>query len=277
MQQPQTEDRYSRETLLPMNTLYDHEHHLTQEDVDMANKQVRHIERTRNPRVPQVGDRVRYTTRHGDFHGNALIEAVREDGTRSICLCPYVPFVWATAGGIGCAVSGGPFTAVMPQELKPSGSCAGRFLCLGPLRRLRQRSRPVLRRGSAVGIPGTANPLYGDFSTEKWRKISLYKDTECRNGDLYRGECISFGSEEEFQQFLSDYEGTVFAAPDPKSVIVWCYRDEQTAVSQEKWDALDAPVTERRIYNAPQPVKLVKDHGRHTTVCYFVRPKFSYK
>ena len=110
MQQPKTEDRYSCETLLPMNTLYDHEHHLTQEDVDMANKQVRHIERTRNPRVPQVGDRVRYTTRHGDFHGNALIEAVREDGTRSICLCPYVPFVWATAGGIGCAVSGGPFT-----------------------------------------------------------------------------------------------------------------------------------------------------------------------
>ena len=120
-------------------------------------------------------------------------------------------------------------------------------------------------------------PLYGDFTTEKWRKISLYKDTECRSGDLYRGECISFGSEKEFQRFLSDYEGTVFAAPGPKSVIVWCYRDEQTAVLQEKWDALDAPVTERRIYNAPQPVKLVKDHGRHTTVCYFVRPEFSYK
>ena len=102
MQQSQTEDRYNRETLLPINTLYDHEHHLTQEDVDMANKLVRHIERIRNPRIPQVGDRVRYTTRHGDFHGNALIEAVREDGTRSICLCPYVPFVWATAGGIGC-------------------------------------------------------------------------------------------------------------------------------------------------------------------------------
>ena len=94
---------------------------------------------------------------------------------------------------------------------------------------------------------------------------------------LYWGDCISFRTEEEFQRFLSDYEGTVFAAPGPKSVIVWCYRDEQTAVSQEKWDALDAPVTERRIYNAPQPVKLVKDHGRHTTVCYFVRPEFSYK
>lgn len=91
------------------------------------------------------------------------------------------------------------------------------------------------------------------------------------------GDCISFRTEEEFQRFLSDYEGTVFAAPYPKSVIVWCYRDEQTAVSQEGWDVLDAPVTEQRIYNAPQPVKLVKDHGRHTTVCYFVRPEFSYK
>ncbi len=412
-----------------MNTLYDHEHYLTQEDVDAANALVRHIERTRNPLVPQVGDRVRYTTRHGDFHGNALIEAVREDGMRSICLCPYVPFVWATADGIGCSVSGGPFTAVMPQELKPSGAMPGDFCAWGhcgacgngvvrfcaevPLWEFREgdplygdfstekwrkislykdtenlhgnlyrgdcisfRTEEEFRRflsdceGTVFAAPNpksvivwgyrdeqvalprtewkaldvpvterriynTLQPvklvkdhgrhtavcyfvlkpsgavpgdfcawghcgacgngvvrfcaevplweyrepesLYGDFSTEKWRKISLYKDTECRNGDLYRGECISFGSEEEFQRFLSDYEGTVFAAPCPKSVIVWCYRDEQTAVSQEKWDALDAPVTERRIYNAPQPVKLVKDHGRHTTVCYFVRPEFSYK
>ena len=121
------------------------------------------------------------------------------------------------------------------------------------------------------------DPLYGDFTTEKWRKIRLYKDAECRNGDLYRGDCISFRTEKEFRQFLSDYEGTVFAASDPKSVIVWCYRDERAAVSQEEWNAFEAPVTERRIYNAAQPVKLVKDHGLHTTVCYFVRPELSYK
>ena len=259
-----------------MNTLYDHEHCLTQEDVDAANALVRHIERTRNPRVPQVGDRVRYTTRHGDFHGNALIEAVREDGTRSICLCPYVPFVWATAGGIGCSVSGGPFTAVMPQELKPSGAVPGDFCDWGHCGAC---GNGIVRFCAEVPLWEfrEGDPLYGDFSTEKWRKISLHKDPERRDGDLYRGDCISFRAEEEFRRFLSDYEGTVFAAPDPKSVIIWCYRDEQTAVSQEKWDALDAPVTERRIYNAPQPVKLVKDHGRHTTVCYFVRPEFSYK
>ena len=259
-----------------MNTLYDHEHHLTQADVDAANALVRHIERTRNPRVPQVGDRVRYTTRHGDFHGNALIEAVREDGTRSICLCPYVPFVWMTAGGIGCAVSGGPFTAVTSRVLQPRGSVQGDFCDWGHCGAC---GNGAVRFCADVPLweYRESEPLYGDFTTEKWRKISLYKDTENLHGDLYRGDCISFRTEEEFRRFLSDYEGTVFAALDPKSVIIWCYWDKQTAVSQEKWDALDAPVTERRIYNAPQPVKLVKDHGRHTTVCYFVRPEFSYK
>ena len=165
---------------------------------------------------------------------------------------------------------------MMPQELKPSGAVPGDFCAWGHCGAC---GNGVVRFCAEVPLWEYREPesLYGDFSTEKWRKISLYKDTECRSSDLYRGDCISFRTEKEFQMFLSDYEGTVFAAPYPKSVIVWCYRDEQTAVSQEKWDALDAPVTERRIYNAPQPVKLVKDHGRHTTVCYFVRPEFSYK
>ena len=272
MQQSKAEDRYSCETLLSMNTLYDHEHCLTQEDVDAANALVRHIERTRNPLVSQGGDRVRYTTRHGDFHGNALIEAVREDGTRSICLCPYVPFVWATAGGIGCSVSGGPFTAVMPQELKPSGAVPGDFCAWGHCGAC---GNGVVRFCAEVPLWEfrEGDPLYGDFSTEKWRKISLYKDTENLHGNLYRGDCISFRTEEEFRRFLSDCEGTVFAAPNPKSVIVWGYRDEQVALPRTEWKALDVPVTERRIYNTLQPVKLVKDHGRHTAVCYFVRPE----
>ena len=272
MQQSKAEDRYSCETLLSMNTLYDHEHHLTQADVDAANALVRHIEHTRNPRIPQVGDRVRYTTRHGDFHSNALIEAVREGGTPSICLCPYVPFVWATAGGIGCAVSGGPFTAVMPQELKPSGAMPGDFCAWGHCGAC---GNGVVRFCAEVPLWEfrEGDPLYGDFSTEKWRKISLYKDTENLHGNLYRGDCISFRTEEEFRRFLSDCEGTVFAAPNPKSVIVWGYRDEQVALPRTEWKALDVPVTERRIYNTLQPVKLVKDHGRHTAVCYFVRPE----
>ena len=274
MQQAKTKERYSRETLLPINTLYDHIHHLTQADVDATNALVCHIERTRNPHIPKVGDRVRYTTRHGDFYGNALIEAAREDGMLSICLCPYVPFVRATAGGIGCAVSGGPFTVVAPHALHPTGSVLGDFCAWGHCGAC---GNGVVRFCAEVPLweYREPEPLYDDFTTERWRKIRLHKDPERRDGDLYRGDCISFRTEEEFQMFLSDYEGTVFPALDPKSVIVWCYRDEERAVSQKEWDALDAPVSERRLYNAPRPVKLVKDRERHTTVCYYVRPEYA--
>ena len=175
-------------------------------------------------------------------------------------------------GGIGCSVSGGPFTAVMPQELKPSGAMPGDFCAWGHCGAC---GNGVVRFCAEVPLWEfrEGDPLYGDFSTEKWRKISLYKDTENLHGNLYRGDCISFRTEEEFRRFLSDCEGTVFAAPNPKSVIVWGYRDEQVALPRTEWKALDVPVTERRIYNTLQPVKLVKDHGRHTAVCYFVRPE----
>lgn len=174
MQQAKTKERYSRETLLPINTLYDHIHHLTQADVDATNALVCHIERTRNPHIPKVGDRVRYTTRHGDFYGNALIETVREDGTRSICLCPYVPFVRATAGGISCAVSGGPFTVVAPHALHPTGSVLGDFCAWGHCGAC---GNGIVRFCAEVPLWEfrEPEPLYGDFSTEKWRKISLHK------------------------------------------------------------------------------------------------------
>lgn len=180
-----TEQRYSLATLLPLNKLYDHEHRLTQDDVDAANARVRHIERTRDPHIPKVGDRVRYTTRYGDFYAHALIDAVREDGTLSICLCPYVPFIWPTPDGIGCSASGGPFTDVAPRDLQPAdvvqgdfkewghcGACGSGAVCFEAEVRQWTCREP--------------DPLYGAFSTERWRKIRLYKDPERRGGDLYR-------------------------------------------------------------------------------------------
>ena len=272
MQQSKAEDRYSCETLLPMNTLYDHEHHLTQEDVDMANKLVRHIEHTRNPRIPQVGDRVRYTTRHGDFHSNALIEAVREDGMRSICLCPYVPFVWATAGGIGCAVSGGPFTAMMPQELKPSGAVPGDFCAWGHCGAC---GNGVVRFCAEVPLWEfrEGDPLYGDFTTETWRQYYLTKDTGPDARNLYQGYDIAFRTEENFRQFLKDYEGTVFKGNWENQIVLWCFRHENRFLPQHEWDKIDAPAMERRLNFHPEQVKLVKDMDSHITYCYRIKPE----
>ena len=247
-----SENRYSRGPLLPMNTIYDHEHCLTQEDVDAANAFVWHIESTRCNSRPKIGDRVHYTTRHGDFYKDALIEAVRKDGTLSICLCPYVPFVWATADGVGCSVSGGSFTDVSPRDLKAVGTTSGIFKDWGHCGSCANGAFSF-KAEVRLWEYREADPLYGDFTTEEWRKLYLHKFAERRDGDLYRGECISFGSEEEFRRFLSDYGGTMFPAPNPQSVIVWCYRDEQVALSRAEWDALELPLQSGASTTRPSP------------------------
>ena len=90
-----TKNKYTVETLKPLNILYDHEHWLTQQDVDMANSYVELIERTRSEKIPQIGDRLIYVDRYGEYYGNALIENKDEENGRiSICERPYVPFVW---------------------------------------------------------------------------------------------------------------------------------------------------------------------------------------
>lgn len=115
-----TKDKYSIETLKEWNVSYDHEHELTQKDMDMANSYVKLIERTRSEITPQIGDRLVYVTEHGDYYGNALIENLHhtKEGYLSICECPYVPFVREQDGNIRLSVSGGVFHAVNPKDLK---------------------------------------------------------------------------------------------------------------------------------------------------------------
>lgn len=55
-------NKYSVETLRELNVSYDHEHGLTQKDVDMANSYVELIEQTRSEITPQIGDRLIYVT-----------------------------------------------------------------------------------------------------------------------------------------------------------------------------------------------------------------------
>ena len=74
MLQQATKEKYGIETLKERNVSYDHEHGLTQKDVDMANNHVQLIERTRSEVTPQIGDRLVYVTEHGDYYGNALID-----------------------------------------------------------------------------------------------------------------------------------------------------------------------------------------------------------
>ena len=111
---------YDLQSLLPLNKAYDYKHRLNGDDVNMVNETIEHIKLTRSADTPKVGDRLIYVSEHGDYSNNAVIERIDDDEC-SICINPYAPFVCKKSDGIGCSVSGGPFTHVPLKELKFAG------------------------------------------------------------------------------------------------------------------------------------------------------------
>ena len=64
-----TKNKYTLETLLPLNVSYDRDHILRQQDVDMINILVEVIEGSRSILTPKVGDRMRHVDRDGVSQG----------------------------------------------------------------------------------------------------------------------------------------------------------------------------------------------------------------
>lgn len=267
----EAKNKYSIETLKERNVSYDHEHGLTQEDVDMANRYVELIERTRSEMTPQVGDRLVYVSRHGDHYPYALIDDER-NGSLSVCEQPYVPFVWPVAGSIRLSVSGGAFHSIDPKELKFVKWTEGSFKDWGHCGACAHGAVTFTAK-VPQWIYREPEPLYGDFTTETFRRFYLHKDSEARN--LYQSLDIAFHNEGDFQQFLQDYEGTVFQGNWENQIVVWCFHREYVFLPLSEWEKIDAPAVERRLDFHPEQVKIVKDMERHITYFHRIKPQNS--
>lgn len=261
-----TKNKYTLETLLPLNRSYDMEHTLTQGDVDMANRLVEAIESSRSGQIPKIGDRMRHVDRHGDFNNHALLEK-KNDGGMSVCLQPYVPFVGIGDSGIWVNVSGGPFTTVSPDDMEFTGWCEGSFKAWG--------HRGACANGTVgftARVPKWAykepNPLYGDFTTETWRRFYLHKDTGPESRYLYHGDGIAFRNDDELHKFKELYEATVFPGNWESQLMMWCFREKHELVQEKEWDSLDLPVHERMLNGSIRKVKIAKDMERHIVTIY---------
>lgn len=264
-------NKYSIETLKPLNVSYDHEHWLTQADVDMANNRVELIERTRSETTPQIGDRLIYVDKYGKYYGNALIDSKdKKDGLLSICEEPYVPFVWEQDDSIRLDVSGGSFHFVDPKRMKFVKWAEGAFKDWGHCGMCGNGTVCFTAR-VPVWSYSEPEPIYGDFTTETYRRFYLNKRNEAEEGNLYYGDSIAFRDKAEFQQFLDDYEGTVFKGNWPTQIVLWCFRREYIFLPLPEWEKIESPAVERRLNFHPEQVKIVKDMEKHIT--YFFRIK----
>lgn len=263
-----TKNKYTLETLLPLNVSYDREHTLKQSDVDMVNRLVEAIESSRSNVVPKIGDRMRHVDRHGDYYGYALLE--KEHGNNiSVCLQPYVPFTGIGKRGIWVDVSGGPFTGIARADMKFIGWEKGVFCAWGHC--------GACGNGSVRFIAKVAgweyiepNPLYGDFTTETWRKLYIRIVNNHISGYRYLGDGIAFRDDGEFDKFKENYEATVYKGNWNDRLVVWCFRDNKKFLTEDEWNALNLPVQIRMYNGGIRKVKVRKDMERHVTTFYFI-------
>ena len=213
---------------------------------------------------------MRYVSRHGDYAGSALIAYDRND-MLTVCICPYDPFASRTKDGVQCCSSGGPFTHVAAAAFRYEGPRRGSFKIWGhdgPCGNGSIRFEAEVA-GWSYREP---DPLYGDFTTEAWRRLYVYRIERPCGSDLYRTNGREIGDEAAFQTFLHDYKATVFPGRSPRQLVVWCYCHAERPLSQEQWDALDAPIADYRIYDDSQPVKILYDDLRRERIVYYVPP-----
>ena len=270
-----TKNKYTLETLLPLNRSYDMDHILRQQDVDMVNRLVEAIEGSRSSRVPKIGDRMRHVGRHGDFNDYALLERKKEDGGMSVCLQPYVPFVGICDSGIWINVSGGPFTTVCPDDMEFTGWCEGSFKAWDHCGACANGTVGFTARVSKWAYR-EPDPLYGDFTTETWRRFYLHKDKEPGSRYLYHGDGIAFRDENEFRKFIGIYEAAVFPGNWEKQLVMWCYREKLEFVDEDTWNGLELPVHERMLNCSLEKVKIAKDSEQHIVTLYCISTQPTY-
>lgn len=261
--------RYIRETLLPLNESYHDAHTLTKDDVDKVNELVERIESTRSSHKPKAGDRLLYTSGHGDYSPVALIEKNR-DGELFICVRPMIPFTCPAEDGISCNVSGGPFTGTHESKLKYAGTVSNHFYVWGH-NGMRANGAVHFQAEVSMWEYAEPEPLFGDFTTRTWRKITLNKTKDPAAEYLYTGEGFAFKDEHEYQDFLHTFHGTVFPGYWDNQLVIWCYRDELQGLPLRQWEAVDAPITIRKIGALPTNVKIQKDHENHQVITFFIR------
>lgn len=265
------EKKYTLETLLPLNVSYDRDHGLTQADVDMVNDYVDSIESTRSKTKPQVGDRLIYVDKYGTYYDYALVESeVAEEGLLSICEQPYIPFVFRSENEIRLSVSGGAFHRINPADMKFVKWVDGSFKDWGHCRACANGAVAFYARVPLWSY-SEPNPLYGDFTTETWRVFYIRKHTGKDNPYLYSGDGVAFKDEEELQQFMADYEGTLFPGNWENNYVLWCFRREYVFLSQKEWDMIAAPVVERRLNFYTEQTKMSKDMNKHITTWYRIK------
>lgn len=96
-------------------------------------------------------------------------------------------------------------------------------------------------------------------------------------GYMYLGDGIAFQNEQEFEEFVALYHGTLIptnATESCNSYVLWCYRQQDKVLSAEEWDKIACPSDSRYFYGREKLVKTVVDDAKHLVTAYLSRQQY---
>jgi len=248
---------YNLESLKEINQSYNYQHWMNQDDVDKINKWIKFIESTRSDKMPQIGDIVEFTNKHGDYYRNAHIEKVNEE--LEICEQPYIPFINTYDGKFYCSTSGGAWDNI-PKNLKLIGKREKLFKDWGHCGACGNGSvnfKVMVNVWEYI----EPNSLYGEFSTKDYNKfyVSVLEDEKLReqhNNYKYlvkTSGCMShtaFRTDKEYQAWLKTFKGIEFTGHWENQRIVWTYKQIEKCVPLEEYKSVKNAMIDSMLCNA---------------------------
>jgi len=261
--------KYTLESLKPLNAFLDGRNRLEQSDVDIVNRHIGLIEGTRKE-TPCPGDVIEYTDEYGDYYKNAHIQEVDAGTSQLTVSCiPHVPFVFKDdEHGVRFDTGGGPWVSADAAALKHIGKREKLFILFGHDRATGDSGvyyHATVNAWECVA-PNQRRPGY---STKNWEKQYIRYIEKPADGSAYHyyGQGVIFRTHAEFRQWKDTYRAVEFPVALPDSTVLFLYRETCRLISREEWDSLDFPL-DTRLVNGIIHVKVDYDYDAHMITEY---------
>lgn len=260
-------EKYTLESLCARNKYKK----ITLPDVSKANQYVNLIESTRSETIPKAGDRIRLTTKYGDYYHMAHIEKMRDIGFL-VCERPSVPCISQSDEGLSFFTGGGgAWPTIIPEKLVHVGKERKPFCCKANV------GNETFEFEAEVSVWEYKEPgaLYSDFTTKNWRRIhvTIQQEKEAQEGGYeFYGNGFAWRNRQEFDDFIKKFKGTTFPGNAENKLVVWCYSEEREYISEEEWKKLDLPIGTEHI-GGKRVAKFRVDNQTNTVYHYFIDEK----
>ena len=263
---------YTLETLTKINQRFTGTHfELQQSDVDMANKYVEIIEKSRSKEMPKVGDIVRYTNEYGNYYHSAMIDSI--DGN-DVVLCErgnsYISLT-ENEKDILLSTSGGSFPYTTLDKFKYIGTTERSFWRFGHCGACADGGIDFYATVSVW----ECNVNEQRFSTKTHDKYYISYSKESSDMGYHftatkdATSCNAWKNEKDLQAWLRTFRAEIQKGYWENQLIVWTYKHIKHQVSPTEYEKISG-IEDVMCCNGNRKCKRVYDDENFTVHTYFV-------